>query len=392
MKCTYTVFGAGYVGMSLSVLLSQTYEVTLLEIDVHKIDLINSRQSHLDDAHIQKYLASKPLRLTAKLVDQEFEVATDYVIIAVPTNFCDVNEKFDTSIIEDIITKLDAAGCKSTIVIKSTLPLGFTDSLCCKYPNLEIIYSPEFLREGNALYDNLNPSRIIMGSKTPQSRKFAHNLLKLCNDHDTPVIFTNNATAEAVKLGSNAYLALRISFFNELDTLAYYSNIESKELINCISLDPRIGTGYNNPSFAYGGYCLPKDVKQLKSSAQELKLRLPLISTIDQANEARLSEFVDIILDKNPKSVGIFRLQMKKDSDNSREAANLKLANKLIDKGAVVQIYEPSLLEDQMLRDFIVPNLKRFLEDNTVIVANRWSTELNCVSNKVICRDIYNEN
>lgn len=392
MNKKFSIFGAGYVGMSLAVLLSQRYSVNIFDIDINKINLIERRESPLDDPDIKHFLETKKLNLSASLLCSYPKISSDFIIIAVPTSFCAETENFDTSIIEAIVGELDAQKCESTIIIKSTIPLGFTDALTKRFPSLEIIYSPEFLREGKALHDNLYPSRIVLGSSSIRATLFAKILSDLSKVSNTPIIYTNNSTAEGIKLGSNTYLAMRVAFFNELDTLAFHSRINSGDLISSICHDPRIGEGYNNPSFAYGGYCLPKDVKQLTSSVRQLNLQLPLIEALDLSNEKRLTEFTEIILKKNPTSIGIFRLQMKSGSDNAREAANARLAMKLLEQNVNIQIYEPSISVENELEEYVVHDLSSFLSNNQVIAANRWSSELKSVAEKVICRDIYNEN
>ena len=296
MSKKFSIFGAGYVGLSLAVLLSQRYSVNIFDIDIDKINLIERRESPLEDLDIKHFLKTKKLNLSASLLRSYPKISSDFIIIAVPTSFCAETESFDTSIIEVIVGELDVQKCESTIIIKSTVPLGFTDLLNKRFPSLEIIYSPEFLREGKALYDNLYPSRIVLGSSSIRASLFANVLSDLSKISNTPVIYTNNSTAEAIKLGSNTFLAMRVAFFNELDTLAFHSNINSGDLISSICHDPRIGEGYNNPSFAYGGYCLPKDVKQFTSSVRQLNLQLPLIESLDLSNEKRLTEFTEIIL------------------------------------------------------------------------------------------------
>lgn len=392
MSEKFTVFGAGYVGMSLAILLSQLCSVRVIDVDKDKVALINKRQSHLNERDIKKYLKNKGLKIKASTFNKKKKINSEFIIIAVPTNFCEVTESFDTSIIESIIRQLNEQHCTSTIVIKSTIPLGFTDKLNRKYPELEIIYSPEFLREGKAIFDNLHPSRIVVGSSSASAKQFASYLADLAESSSTPVVLTDNITAEAIKLGSNTYLAMRVAFFNELDTLAYQAKINASDLIRTICYDPRIGDGYNNPSFAYGGYCLPKDVKQLASSCRNLNLKLPLLESLTVSNENRLTELVKIILAQNPKSIGIFRLQMKSGSDNARESANLRLASRLLEEHGKIEIYEPYIQVDGILSEHLVSNLDSFLSQNSIIIANRWSDELSSVSNKVICRDIYHEN
>lgn len=392
MNEKFSIFGAGYVGMSLAVLLSQRHSVRVYDIDIEKVDLIEQRKSHLDDPEIKQFLSTKKLDLCASLASHYPIITSDFVIIAVPTSFCEESGMFDVSIIVSIIERLDDQGCQSAIIIKSTIPLGFTDELNQRFPNLEIIYSPEFLREGKALYDNLHPSRIVIGSSSLKAVNFATCLAELSTTPDTPIVYTNNTTAEGIKLGANTYLAMRVAFFNELDTLAFYSDISSSDLISSICFDPRIGEGYNNPSFAYGGYCLPKDVRQLSSSLKKLNLQLPLIEAVDISNEKRLNEIVKILVNKNPISVGIYRLQMKNGSDNAREAANARLAIKLLERKVEVNIYEPVIPVPNELRNYQEKDLTLFKESNTIIVANRWSSDLDDVVEKVICRDIYNEN
>lgn len=387
-----SIFGAGYVGMSLAVLLAQRHTVNIFDVDISKIKMINMRKSHLEDLEIKNFLTNKKLHLKASLFEPHRKIDSDFTIIAVPTSFSIETENFDTSIIETIVKELDAQNCKSKIIIKSTVPLGFTDKLSKLFPDMEIIYSPEFLREGKALYDNLYPSRIVVGSSSITAIEFAEVLSSASEIQNVPVIYTNNSTAEAIKLGSNTYLAMRVAFFNELDTLAFHSNINAADLISSICFDNRIGEGYNNPSFAYGGYCLPKDVKQLTSSIKKLGLQLPLIEALDGSNEKRLLAVIDVIQKREPKTVGIYRLQMKSGSDNAREAANARLAMKLLELNMNIQIYEPSISVEGELRDYVVKDLQLFLNNNQIIVANRWGPELESVAGKVICRDIYNEN
>ncbi len=385
------VAGTGYVGLSLAVLLSQENEVWALDVVPEKVEMINARRSPISDEYIEKFLAEKDLNLRATLDFREAFSGAEFVIISTPTNYDEEQNFFDTSSVEDIISKvLSLPDCNATMVVKSTIPVGFIRRMREKYQTDRIFFSPEFLREGKALYDNLYPSRIIVGDETPEAHKFAELLVSAAEKKGVPVLFMNSTEAEAVKLFANTYLALRVAYFNELDTYALSKGLDTKDIIAGVSLDPRIGDFYNNPSFGYGGYCLPKDTKQLLANYKDVPQNL--ISAIVSANETRKEFIVSEIMKLGPEVVGVYRLTMKAGSDNFRSSAIQDIMRMLRARGVEVIIFEPTLSsdEDMLYDDFpIINDLEAFKENSSVIVANRLEPEIADVSEKVYTRDLF---
>ncbi len=382
-----TVVGAGYVGLANAVLLAQHNSVTLFDIDETKIDLVRHKHSPIADTELEEYLASKPLHLTATTdADAAYDGAT-FIIIAAPTNYDPERNYFDTHIVESIITSAHEANPDATIIIKSTIPVGFVLEMREKYQGADIIFSPEFLREGKALYDNLHPSRIVVGSDSARAKQFAELLKTAALDKDTKVIFTKPTEAEAIKLFANTYLAMRVAFFNELDTYAETKGLDSADIIAGISADPRIGDYYNNPSFGYGGYCLPKDSKQLHANFEGVPNTL--ISAIITSNDTRIKHIADTIMERSPQTIGVYRLTMKAGSDNFRDSAISRVVDRLHAAGVHVVIYEPTL-EAETFDEFpVVRDFTDFAARADVILANRISDELDPVIDKVYTRDIF---
>lgn len=380
------VFGLGYVGLANAILLSQSNEVIGIEIDEEKINLINQRKSPLNDEMIIDYLNNKDLDLIATKNYEDHLLDSDLAIIAVPTNYDENTRYFDTSFVDDVITNIKNDNKDLPILIKSTIPVGYTKGQREKFACQNIIFSPEFLREGKALADSLNPSRIIVGDKTDIGKNIA-NLYKKESLNDTEVLYMDSTEAEAVKLFANTYLAMRVSYFNELDTFAEMKGLSTKDIIMGVSADPRIGNYYNNPSFGYGGYCLPKDSKQLYANFENVPNAM--FKAVIDANKIRKSYISDRILRDDPKTVGIYRLIMKKDSDNFRKSAIFDVINNIKDK-TKVQIYEPNLDEDYFEGLRVVNNLAEFKKSD-IIVANRLDQELLGVKEKVYTRDIFNK-
>ena len=381
------VAGTGYVGLSLATLLSQKNEVVALDIIKEKIDMINNRISPIKDEYIEKYFKEKKLNLKATLDYKEAFIGADYIIISTPTNYDEEKNYFDTSSVEDIIEKVISLNIKTTMVIKSTIPVGFVKSMREKYNIKNIFFSPEFLREGQALYDNLYPSRIIVGDKTPKARLFAKLLKEAAIKKNIKVKYMESTEAEAVKLFANTYLALRVSFFNELDTYAEIKGLNTKDIVEGVSLDPRIGSHYNNPSFGYGGYCLPKDTKQLLANYKDVPENL--IEAIVKSNDTRKDHIANMILKRNPKVVGIYRLTMKTNSDNFRASAIQGIIERLKKKDIKIVIYEPSL-KDNMFNDCPVLNdFNEFASVSDVVIVNRLDENTKTIKNKVYTRDLY---
>ncbi len=382
-----TIAGAGYVGLSNAVLLAQHHNVILLDIDQNKVDLINNKKSPITDKEIEDFLQNKSLTMMAT-TDKEVALKNaDFVIIATPTDYNTETGYFNTSTVEAVIEQTLSINPQATIIIKSTIPVGFTENMREKFNTPNLIFSPEFLREGKALYDNLYPSRIIVGSTSYQAKVFADMLTQCARKKDVTVLFTHNTEAEAVKLFSNTYLAMRVAFFNELDTYASLHNLNTKDIINGISTDPRIGTHYNNPSFGYGGYCLPKDTKQLLANYADIPQNL--IEAIVKSNETRKRFITHDVLNKKPKTVGIYRLIMKSGSDNFRASAILDIMSHLKANGVEIVIYEPTL-NQQAFEDYPVINqLSEFINRSDVILANRSEPDLNQCSHKIYTRDIF---
>tara|TARA_B100000965_G_C19539262_1_gene734818 strand:- start:262 stop:1437 length:1176 start_codon:yes stop_codon:yes gene_type:complete len=380
------VVGSGYVGMSLATMLSKKYQVCVLDIDERRVNAINERTSTIRDKDIQKTLSSADLKLHATKNKEEAYKDADFIIVCTPTNFDESTYFFDTSIV-DLVSKEANSMCPNAlVVIKSTIPVGHTLKLQNELKTRNIVFSPEFLREGSALRDNLHPSRIIVGNESDKSEEFAEILSESASIDIEPILMTSS-DAEAVKLFSNTYLAMRIAFFNELDTFALAKNLNTQKIINGISLDPRIGKGYNNPSFGYGGYCLPKDTKQLLANFEDLPQTL--IQAIITSNQYRQKFIVDQILNLSPKSIGIYRLIMKKGSDNFRSSAVMEILRMLKDMSVDVFVYEPLLNQNDIDGTKVINDLNEFKNTSEIIVANRISPDLDDVKAKVYCRDIF---
>ena len=381
------VAGTGYVGLSLATLLSKNNEVIALDIVPEKVEKINNRISPIQDEYIEKYFKEEKLNLRATLDYQEAFKNAEFIIISTPTNYDDEKNYFDTSSVEDIIKKVISMNLNTTMIIKSTIPVGFVEKMKKKYEIENILFSPEFLREGKALYDNLYPSRIIVGEKSKRAEKFANLLLDASLKKDVVVKYMNSTEAEAVKLFANTYLALRVSYFNELDTYAELKGLNSKDIIEGVCLDPRIGTHYNNPSFGYGGYCLPKDTKQLKANYKDVPENL--ISAIVQSNSTRKQHIAQMIVNKNPQVVGVYRLTMKSDSDNFRASAIQGVMNIIKNMGIEIIIYEPTLRDSYFMGNRVITDFEEFTTLADVILVNRVDEKIMSVKDKIYTRDIF---
>lgn len=384
-----TVVGTGYVGLSNAMLFSAKHQVTALDIDLYRVSLLQEKKSPIQDELIEQYL-QKDINFNVTLDQQVAYAEAEYIIVATPTNYDEATNYFDTSSIEQVLLDLNARNSNAVIIIKSTIPVGFTAKMQNLYPSLKIIFCPEFLREGKALFDNLYPSRIVVGDKSDAGQKIGTLFKNACLKDDAEVLLMDATEAEAVKLFSNTYLAMRVAYFNELDSYCSVRGLNTKDIIQAVGLDPRIGAHYNNPSFGYGGYCLPKDTKQLLANYQDVPQSL--ISAIIQSNATRKDFIAEQVLVKQPKTVGIYRLVMKAGSDNFRQSAIQGIMKRLKAKGIEIVIYEPVLQDKTFFNSLVIDDLNEFKKISDVIVANRVVADLENVIDKVFTRDLFGDN
>ena len=383
------VAGLGYVGLSNAVLLGQSHDVYAIDVARDRVDMINQGTCPIIDPEMQEFLTNKKLSLTATIDPTQAYTGANFIIVATPTNYDSVTNSFDTQSVEDVIRVAHDINPDATIVIKSTIPVGYVENLRAKYQTDNIVFSPEFLREGRALYDNLYPSRIIVGDRTQAAQQFADLLLAGAIQKDVKVLLTDPSEAEAIKLFANTYLAMRVAFFNELDSYAMSRGMDSRQIIDGVCLDPRIGTHYNNPSFGYGGYCLPKDTKQLLANYSEVPQNL--IAAIVDANRTRKGFLADQVIAKQPKVVGVYRLVMKAGSDNWRQSSVQGIMKRIKAKGIEVIVFEPALEDDLFFGSRVVRDLAAFKSESEIIIANRKTDDLADVADKIFTRDLFGD-